>query len=75
MFKGCLWRGIMPFILDDKKRTGYLEGISMWDKDTSILADVVLDAQERFSRQIDLQKLGEYRDVYALRPTDDWLEE
>ena len=75
MFKECLRHGVMPFILDDKKRAGYLQGISAWDKDTSILADVVLDAQERFSRQVDLQKLGEYRDVYALRPTDDWLDE
>ena len=75
MFKECLRHGVMPFILDDKKRTGYLEGIRIWDEDTSILADVVLDAQERFSRQVDLQKLGEYRDVYSLRPVDDWLEE
>lgn len=44
----------MPFVPDDKKRTRNLQGINMLDKDTSILADVVLDAQERYCRQLDL---------------------
>lgn len=62
MFKECLRHGIMPFILDDKRRTRYLEGLRLWDNQPDILVSVVAEAQERFKRQIDLQNLGEYRE-------------
>ena len=41
MFKECLRLNVMPFIIDDKRRTDYLEGIRQWDQDRSILTDVV----------------------------------
>lgn len=50
---------MMPFIIDDKRRTDYLEGIRQWDQDRSILTDVVLDCQARFEAQIALQRLRE----------------
>lgn len=59
MFKECLRHDIMPFIIDDKKRTDYLDGIRQWDRDRSILTDVVLDCQARFEAQIALQRLRE----------------
>ncbi len=61
MFKECLRHDVLPFILDDKRRKGYLSGIQHWDDDPSILSEVVLEAQERFSRQIDLQDLSAHR--------------
>ena len=60
MFKECLRLNVMPFIVDDKRRTDYLEGIRQWDQDRSILTDVVLDCQARFEAQIALQKLREH---------------
>jgi hypothetical protein len=51
----------MPFVLDDKRRTRYLEGLREWDNDNSILAEVVMEAQSRFDAQIQLQKLAEHR--------------
>ena len=66
MFKECLRHEVVPFILDDKKRAAYLEGLREWDEDPGILADVVLDAQERFQRQIELQILRAYG--YAFDP-------
>lgn len=60
MFKECLRLNVMPFIIDDKRRTDYLEGIRQWDQDRSILTDVVLDCQARFEAQIALQKLREH---------------
>lgn len=60
MFKECLRHEVIPFILDDKKRAAYLEGLREWDKDPGILADVVIDAQERFHRQVELQILRAY---------------
>lgn len=55
-----IWLNVMPFIIDDKRRTDYLEGIRQWDQDRSILTDVVLDCQARFEAQIALQKLREH---------------
>ena len=60
MFKECLRHGVMPFILDDKKRSVYLEGIREWEHDTSILSDVVMDCQIRFESQVELQRLREH---------------
>lgn len=38
MFKECLRHGVTPFILDDKRRSAYLEGLRLWDLDRSVLA-------------------------------------
>lgn len=57
MLKECLRHDIMPFIIDDKRRTGYLDGIRRWDEDRSILTDVCMEAQTRFDAQIALQSL------------------
>ena len=61
MFKECLRHNVMPFILDDKRRTRYLEGIRNWEKDHGILVEVVMEAQSRFDAQIQLQMLAEHR--------------
>ena len=57
MFKECLRHGTMPFILDDKRRSRYLRGIREWHEDHYELLDVVMEAQDRFEAQVDLQKL------------------
>ena len=59
MLKECLRHGVTPFIIDDKRRTGYLEGIRQWDKERGILMDVCMEAQMRFEAQIALQGLLE----------------
>lgn len=56
MFKECLRYDIMPFIIDGKRRTDYLDGIRQWDQDRSILTDILLDCQARFESQIALQR-------------------
>ena len=61
MFKECLRHEVMPFILDDKRRGRYLEGIRKWDDDPGILSEVVMEAQSRFDAQIQLQLLAEHR--------------
>ncbi len=61
MFKECLRHEVMPFILDDKRRGRYLEGIREWDDDPGILSEVVMEAQSRFDAQIQLQMLAEHR--------------
>lgn len=64
MLKECLRHNVIPFIIDDKRRTGYLEGIRQWDKDRSILMDVCMEAQMRFEAQIALQGLLECHALY-----------
>ena len=39
MLKECLRHEVTPFVIDDKRRTGYLDGIRQWDEDRSILMD------------------------------------
>ena len=64
MFKECLRHEVMPFILDDKRRGRYLEGIREWDDDPGILGEVVMEAQSRFDAQIQLQNLAEHRQSF-----------
>ena len=57
MFKECLRHGTMPFIIDDKRRSRYLRGIREWHDDRFEMIDVVMEAQDRFEVQIELQRL------------------
>lgn len=57
LFKECLRHDVMPFIIDDKRRGRYLEGLRTWDKTKDTLLEVVLEAQQRYGAQVELQKL------------------
>ena len=57
LFKECLRHDIMPFIIDDKRRSRYLRGLKEWREDHYELLDVVMEAQDRFEAQVELQKL------------------
>jgi len=59
MLKECLRHEVTPFVIDDKRRTGYLDGHRQWDEDRSILMDVCMEAQMRFEAQIALPGLLE----------------
>ena len=59
LFKECLRHGLTPFILDDKRRGRYLEGIRNWDINPQCLLQVVAEAQGRFKSQEILQDLVE----------------
>ena len=64
LFKECLRHDIMPFIIDDKRRSRYLRGIKEWHTDRYELVDVVMEAQDRFEAQIELQKLYAHTRLY-----------
>ena len=61
LFKECLRHDVMPFIIDDKRRARYLEGLREWEDDPGILTEVVMEAQSRIDAQIQLQNLSEHR--------------
>ena len=67
MFKECLRHSVTPFILDDKRRAAYLEGLRLWDLDRSVLAAPCLEAQKRFENVIDTQRLLEEHHKQLLR--------
>lgn len=54
MFKECLRHDIMPFIIDDKRRSSYLRGLKEWHEDRYELVDAVMEFQDRFEAQIEL---------------------
>ena len=60
MFKECLRHDVMPFIIDDKRRREYLDGIEGWDEEKVILYELMQDTQKRFADQIKLQELHEH---------------
>ena len=57
MMKECLRHNVVPFIVDDEHRGEYNKGIKCWSTDRSVLRNACLKAQERFNRQLELQKL------------------
>ena len=57
MVKECLRHNIVPFIVDDKHRGSYNKGIKCWNTNPSVLRDACIKAQERFKRQLELQRL------------------
>lgn len=61
MLKECLRYGIIPFIIDDKRRGEYNRGITQWDTNPEILRSASLKAQDRFQAQMELCKLMQYR--------------
>lgn len=57
MFKECLRHDVMPFIIDDKKRSRYLEGIRDWNRFRRKLINLATELQERYAAQVELQKM------------------
>lgn len=60
LVKECLRFGIDPFIIEDKRRSEYHKGISLWKTDPTVLFAVCTAAQERFQRQQQLCRLMQY---------------
>ena len=60
LLKECLRHDICPFILSDKSRATYLQGLQSWDEDPEILKETVTHAQTRFKKKMELCKLMQY---------------
>lgn len=60
LMKECLRFGIEPFIIDDKRRGCYNQGIAEWPKDHTLLTGVCLEAQERLTEKQELLSLMNY---------------
>lgn len=45
-FKECLKHGVVPFIIEDRKKGFYYRGLSNWDTEKGYLVDTCLDGQD-----------------------------
>lgn len=68
LFKECLRHDLTPFIIDDKRRGRYLEGLRQWHCDKTILMDVTQECQDRFVSEIYNQHLAKIGSNF--RPAD-----
>ena len=53
----CLRHGIVPFIIEDSKKSFYYRGLSEWDKERGWLIDTCLDGQDTFTRLLDMLEI------------------
>lgn len=49
-FKECLRFGLIPFIIEDSKKTYYYRGLSEWEWEKGYLTDTCLDGQDTFRK-------------------------
>lgn len=52
--KECLHHNIIPFIIEDSKKTYYYRGLTKWPDEKGWLIDTCLDGQDTFKRLLDL---------------------
>lgn len=52
--KECLQHNIIPFIIEDSKKSFYYRGLSEWKNEKGWLIDTCLDGQDTFKRLLDM---------------------
>lgn len=52
VLKECLRFGIVPFVIEDSKKTYYYRGLSEWENEKGFLTDTCLDGQDTFKRMM-----------------------
>ena len=55
--KECLYHGIIPFIIEDAKKSFYYRGLSEWRNEKGWLIDTCLDGQDAFIRLLDILEI------------------
>lgn len=53
LFRECLRRGIVPFIIGDDLKFYYYRGLKEWERDRAYLRDTCLTAQDAFKKMLD----------------------
>ena len=51
--KECLHHNIVPFIIEDAKKSYYYRGLTKWPDEKGWLIDTCLDGQDTFKRMLD----------------------
>ena len=58
MFKECLKRNIVPFIIEDDLKMFYYRGLAKWETEKGYLRDTCLTAQDRYKAYLDYFRIG-----------------
>ena len=58
MFKECLKRNIVPFIIEDDLKMFYYRGLAKWETEKGYLRDTCLTAQDRYKVYLDYFRIG-----------------
>ena len=56
--KECLRFNIVPFLIEDSKKTFYYRGLSEWDNEKGWLTDTCLDGQDTFKKLLGTFEIG-----------------
>jgi hypothetical protein len=52
-FKECLKNNIVPFIIEDRKKSFYYRGLKEWNNEKGFLIDTCLDGQDTYKAILD----------------------
>jgi Fic family protein len=52
MFKECLAKGVMPFIIEDKYKEFYYRGLDRYKTESGYLVDTCLAAQDKYTKKV-----------------------
>ena len=55
--KECLRHNVIPFIIEDTKKSYYYRGLSEWRNEKDRLIDTCLDGQDTFVRLLDMLEI------------------
>ena len=55
--KECLKNNVIPFIIEDSKKSFYYRGLSEWRRENGWLVDTCLDGQDTFVKLLDMLEI------------------
>lgn len=55
--KECLRHNVLPFIIEDSKKSFYYKGLSEWNNERGWIIDTCLDGQDTFIRLLDMLEI------------------
>ena len=55
--KECLKNNVIPFIIEDRKKSFYYRGLSEWRRENGWLVDTCLDGQDTFVKLLDMLEI------------------
>ena len=58
MFKECLKRNIVPFIIEDNQKLFYYRGLKEWDNEKGYLTDTCLTAQDKYKTYLNYFRIA-----------------
>ena len=57
VLKECLRHNVIPFIIEDSKKSFYYRGLAEWKNEKGWLTDTCLDGQDAFVRLLDMLEI------------------